>query len=45
MYNNIDTDHAIKVITWWLKDLADRKLLPERFPLEAADLVKSYLLR
>lgn len=35
MYNNIDTDHAIEVITWWLKDLADRKLLPERFPLEA----------
>ena len=22
MYNNIDTNHAIRVITWWLKDLS-----------------------
>ena len=35
MYNNIDTDHAIEVITWWLKDLFQRDLLPENFPLDA----------
>ena len=35
MYNNIDTEHAITVIKWWLKDLRDRELLPEGFPLDA----------
>lgn len=35
MYNNIDTDHAIEVITWWLRDLDDRNLLPPFFPLDA----------
>ena len=35
MYNNISTEHAIEVITWWLKDLAEKMLLPEGFPLEA----------
>ena len=35
MYNNINTDHAIEVITWWLKDLYQRDLLPENFPLDA----------
>lgn len=35
MYNNIDTDHAIEVITWWLNDLNERDLLPPLFPLEA----------
>ena len=35
MYNNIDTDHAIKVITWWLNDLSDKKQLPSNFPLQA----------
>ena len=35
MYNNIDTKHAIKVIDWWLNDLAKKKELPEGFPLEA----------
>ena len=34
MYNNIDTKHTITVITWWLKDLCDRELLPEGFPLD-----------
>jgi hypothetical protein len=35
MYNNIDTDHTIKVITWWLRYLDDRNLLPPFFPLDA----------
>ena len=35
MYNNIDTDHAIKVITWWLNDLSDNNQLPSNFPLQA----------
>ena len=35
MYNNIDTDHAILVITWWLKDLAAKGELLPNFPLDA----------
>ena len=35
MYSNIDADHAIIVITWWLKDLLDKKELPPNFPLDA----------
>jgi hypothetical protein len=35
MYNNIDTEHAIRVIEWWLNNLDERDLLPEGFPLEA----------
>lgn len=35
MYNNIDTDHAIEVITWWLDDLHARGELPPNFPLDA----------
>jgi hypothetical protein len=35
MYNNIDTDHATLVISWWLNDLHDKNLLPFNFPLEA----------
>jgi hypothetical protein len=35
MYNNICTTHAIEVITWWLRDLEERKLLPAGFPLDA----------
>ena len=35
IYNNIDTKHAITVITWRLNDLHDRGLLPEEFPLDA----------
>ena len=35
MYNNINTKHAIKVITWWLKDLHIRELLPTGFLLDA----------
>jgi len=35
MYNNINTQHAIEVITWWLRDLDSRDELPNNFPLEA----------
>ena len=35
MYNNIDTQHAIIVITWWLNDLHAKKKLPADFPLDA----------
>jgi hypothetical protein len=35
MYNNIDTDHAIIVITWWIKDLKIKGQLPDGFPLDA----------
>ena len=35
MYNNIETLHAAKVISWWLDDLEKKKKLPPKFPLEA----------
>ena len=35
MYNNIDTAHAILVITRWLKDLHTKGELPPNFPLKA----------
>ena len=35
MYNNIDTEHAIRVISWWLKDLEEKDSLPAKFPIEA----------
>ena len=35
MYNNIDTAHAILVITWWLNNLAKKRELPPNFPLDA----------
>jgi hypothetical protein len=35
MYNNIDTDHAIQVIDWWLDDLNQQNKLPLTFPLDA----------
>lgn len=35
MYNNIDTVHAIEVITWWLHNLHAKDKLPQGFPLNA----------
>lgn len=35
MYNNINTEHAIQVITWWLRDLETTNRLPKDFPLDA----------
>ena len=43
MYTNIDTDHAIEVITQWLRNLEQQNLLPVGFPtgaiIEAMELV------
>ena len=35
MYNNIDTEHAIRGISWWLKDLEEEDSLPANFPIKA----------
>ncbi len=35
MYNNIDIEHAIQVITWWLDELEAEGKLPNGFPIEA----------
>lgn len=35
MYNNICTDHAIEVISWWLNDMHEKDKLPYNFPLDA----------
>jgi hypothetical protein len=35
MYNNIDTRHALQVISQWIKDLSHRRELPANFPVEA----------
>ena len=35
MYTNIDTDHAIEVITAWLTNLSNTHQLPYGFPLQA----------
>ena len=35
MYNNIDTEHSIEVITWWLNDLKAQNKLEFNFPLKA----------
>ena len=48
MYNNIDTDHAITVITWWIEDLHNRNPLPTNFPKEAVltamvTIMKNYI--
>ena len=35
MYNNIDMEHAILDITWWLGDLHEKRELLANFPLDA----------
>ena len=45
MYNNIDTDHAITVITWWLNDLNNTQQLPNGFPLEAVIDAMTVIMR
>ena len=35
MYTNIDTDHAIEVITAWLTNLSNTRQLPYGYPLPA----------
>ena len=43
MYTNIDTDHAIEVISQWLNSLGPR--LPQGFPLEAVKEAKELVTR
>ena len=45
MYNNIDTDHAIEVITWWLEEMAESDSLPPNFPLEAVQFAMKCIMR
>ena len=35
MYGNIDTEHAIEVISWWLKYLDSKELLRVNLLLQA----------
>ena len=44
MYNNIDTQDTIEVITWWLNDLNAKKKLPAGFPLEAVLAVMEIIM-
>jgi hypothetical protein len=45
MYNNIDTEHAIEVITWWLNDLNSNHRLSSNFPLEAILEAMKWIMR
>ena len=45
MYNNIDTDHAIHVITWWLDELETNNQLPNNFPIEAVKYAMGIIMR
>jgi len=45
MYNNIDTKHVIKVISWWLKDLDSKGQLTNNFPLEAVIYAMETIMR
>ena len=43
MYNNIDTDHAIKVISWWLDELEPD--LPPDFPIDAVKYAMHFIMK
>jgi len=45
MYNNIDTDHAIAVISWWLDELEQQGNLPANFPIEAVKYAMDTIMR
>jgi len=45
MYNNIDTEHAIRAINLWLKDLDSKSQLPNNFPLEAVIYAMETIMR
>jgi hypothetical protein len=45
MYNNIDTEHAIKVIGWWLDELDATSELPIGYPLEAIKSAMTTIMR
>ncbi len=43
MYNNIDTDHALKVLYWWLDKL--KPDLPSDFSLDAMKYAIYYIMK
>ena len=45
IYNNIDTDHAITGITWWIEDVDKRGLLPLGLPVEAVLLAVKIIMK
>jgi len=45
MYNNTDTDHAIKVISWWFDKLNATSKLPIGYPLEAIKSAMANIMR
>ena len=45
MYNNIDTEHAFRVINWWLNNLNHNKKLPPDFLLEAVTYAMKTIMR
>ena len=45
MYNNIDTEHAIKVFDWWLDRLDATSELPTEYPLEAIKSAMTTIMR
>jgi len=45
MYNNIDTEHAITVISWWLNDMDTNEQLHSNFPLEAVIHAMKIIMR
>ena len=42
MYKNIDTDHAIKVISWWLDKFAHG--LPDDFPIDTVEFAMRIIM-
>ena len=45
MYNNIDTEHAIRVIGWWLDELDATLELPIGHPLDAIKSAMATIMR
>ena len=43
MYNNIDTNHAIRVISWWLDELSPK--LPDDFPIDAVKFAMHIIMQ
>ena len=45
MYNNIDTTHAVEIISWWLDELDTKSSLPFGYPLEAVKSAMVTIMR
>ena len=45
MFNNIDTEHTITAITWWLNDLKTQNKLDPDFPLEAVLEARTIIMK